>query len=244
MVSPETTWKSILCAPVDCNGQKTFCPVVSMTADSQLKMRHRRFLWEHLLPTLIPPLSPQNKKHLLKYDREAEVHSRTVDAFWWRGWGLGRTQFSLRGWPLGVWSCSHSSRQHKLFWFCFSIVFFFFFSGEVTKVERKVLLGLESETIPRQPALHRETLSQINQPTKKERKPLGRAMVAHAFNPSTWEAEAGRFLSSRPAWSTEWVPRQPGLHRETLSHKNKIKNNNNNKENKESLWNFDVGCPG
>jgi hypothetical protein len=28
-------------------------------------------------------------------------------------------------------------------------------------------------------------------------------MVAHAFNPSTWEAEAGGFLSSRPAWSTE-----------------------------------------
>jgi hypothetical protein len=30
-----------------------------------------------------------------------------------------------------------------------------------------------------------------------------RAVVAHAFNPSTWEAEAGRFLSLRPAWSTE-----------------------------------------
>jgi hypothetical protein len=30
-----------------------------------------------------------------------------------------------------------------------------------------------------------------------------RAAVAHAFNPSTWEAEAGGFLSSRPAWSTE-----------------------------------------
>jgi hypothetical protein len=30
-------------------------------------------------------------------------------------------------------------------------------------------------------------------------------MVAHAFNPSTWEAEAeaGRFLSSRLAWSTK-----------------------------------------
>jgi hypothetical protein len=27
------------------------------------------------------------------------------------------------------------------------------------------------------------------------------AVVVHAFNPSTWEA--GRFLSSRPAWSTE-----------------------------------------
>jgi hypothetical protein len=44
------------------------------------------------------------------------------------------------------------------------------------------------------------------------------AVVAHAFNPST-KAEAGRFLSSRPAWSTEWVPGQPGLHRETLSRK-------------------------
>jgi hypothetical protein len=42
-------------------------------------------------------------------------------------------------------------------------------------------------------------------------------MVVHAFNPSTWEAEAGGFLSSRPAWSTEWAPGQPGLHRETLS---------------------------
>jgi hypothetical protein len=28
-------------------------------------------------------------------------------------------------------------------------------------------------------------------------------MVAHAFNPSTWEAEAGGFLSVRPTWSTE-----------------------------------------
>jgi major histocompatibility complex class I len=28
-------------------------------------------------------------------------------------------------------------------------------------------------------------------------------VVAHAFNPSTWEAEAGGLLSSRPAWSTE-----------------------------------------
>jgi hypothetical protein len=49
--------------------------------------------------------------------------------------------------------------------------------------------------------------------------------VAHAFNPSTREAEAGGFLSLRPAWSTEWVPGQPGLHRETLSRKNKTKQN-------------------
>jgi hypothetical protein len=50
-----------------------------------------------------------------------------------------------------------------------------------------------------------------------------RAVVAHTFNPSTWEAEAGRSLSSRPAWSTEWVSGQPGLHRETLSQKKKKK---------------------
>jgi hypothetical protein len=37
-------------------------------------------------------------------------------------------------------------------------------------------------------------------------------VVAHAFNSSTWEAEVGEFLSLRPAWSTEWVPGQPGLH--------------------------------
>jgi hypothetical protein len=30
-------------------------------------------------------------------------------------------------------------------------------------------------------------------------------MVAHSFNPSAREAEAGRFLSSRPAWSTKLI---------------------------------------
>jgi hypothetical protein len=29
------------------------------------------------------------------------------------------------------------------------------------------------------------------------------AVVVYTFNPNTWEAEAGGFLSSRPAWSTE-----------------------------------------
>jgi hypothetical protein len=34
--------------------------------------------------------------------------------------------------------------------------------------------------------------------------------VVHTFNPSTWEAEAGGFLSSRPAWSTKWVQDSQG----------------------------------
>jgi hypothetical protein len=37
---------------------------------------------------------------------------------------------------------------------------------------------------------------------------VGWAVVVHAFNPSTWETEAGRSLSSRPE--------QPELPRETL----------------------------
>ena len=58
-----------------------------------------------------------------------------------------------------------------------------------------------TELVPGQPELHRETLSQkTNQPIKNQTKP---GVVVHAFNPSTWEAEAGGFLSSRSAWSTE-----------------------------------------
>jgi hypothetical protein len=37
---------------------------------------------------------------------------------------------------------------------------------------------------------------------KFEVKNLSQAVVGHAFNPNTWEAMAGRFLSSRPAWFT------------------------------------------
>jgi hypothetical protein len=57
-------------------------------------------------------------------------------------------------------------------------------------------------------------------------------VVVHTFNLSTWEAEAGGFLSSRPAWSTEQVPGQPGLHRETLFRKTKTKTKNKNKKQK------------
>ena len=58
------------------------------------------------------------------------------------------------------------------------------------------------------------------------------AVVAHTFNSSTWEAEAGRSLEFETAWSTELVPRQLELlHGETLSRKTKtkIRNKINNK---------------
>jgi hypothetical protein len=37
----------------------------------------------------------------------------------------------------------------------------------------------------------------------KKKKKKSRVVVAHTFNLSTWEAETGGFLSSRPAWSTK-----------------------------------------
>jgi hypothetical protein len=50
----------------------------------------------------------------------------------------------------------------------------------------------------------------INSATRKEscwwlikKKKNSWGVVAHAFNPSTWEAEAGGFPSLRPAWSTK-----------------------------------------
>jgi hypothetical protein len=50
------------------------------------------------------------------------------------------------------------------------------------------------------------------------------AVVAHAFNPSTWEAEAGGFLSLRPAWSmSEFQDSQGYTEKHCL--KNKTKQN-------------------
>jgi hypothetical protein len=68
-----------------------------------------------------------------------------------------------------------------------------------------------------------------------EKMPINWAVVAHAFNPSTPEVEAGRFLSSRPAWSIKWVPGQPGLYRETLSQKTKQKNPKKKKKTKKPI---------
>ena len=42
---------------------------------------------------------------------------------------------------------------------------------------------------------------ETNNPIKKWG--TSQVVVVHAFNPSPWEAEASRFLSLRPAWSTK-----------------------------------------
>jgi hypothetical protein len=62
-------------------------------------------------------------------------------------------------------------------------------------------------------------------------------VVVHNFNPSTGEVEAGRSLSSRPAWSIEQVPGQPRLHRKTLSPKTK---QNKNKEKERNTDQYEI----
>jgi hypothetical protein len=64
-------------------------------------------------------------------------------------------------------------------------------------------------------------------------------VVAHAFNPSTPEAEAGRFLSSRPAWSiqsefqdSQGYTEKPCLEKKKQK-KNKKKKNKKKKKRKE-----------
>jgi hypothetical protein len=69
-------------------------------------------------------------------------------------------------------------------------------------------------------------------------------VVAHTFNPSTWEAETGS-LSLMPAWSTERVPEQLeqdytekpclGKHPHTHTHTQKLRerDNGNNLEARE-----------
>ena len=54
--------------------------------------------------------------------------------------------------------------------------------------------------------------------TGNEKTNEGWAVMAPVFNPRTQEAEAeaGRSLSSRPGWSAEKVPEEPGLHGESM----------------------------
>jgi hypothetical protein len=63
----------------------------------------------------------------------------------------------------------------------------------------------------------------LNTRKRKKRMFYYQVVVVHTFNPNIGEAETGRSLSLRLAWSTEQVSEQPGLHRETLSQKKKKK---------------------
>ena len=46
--------------------------------------------------------------------------------------------------------------------------------------------------------------------------------MVHAFSPSTWEAEAGGFLNSRSAWSTEFQDSQGYTERDPVSEKKNL----------------------
>ena len=71
---------------------------------------------------------------------------------------------------------------------------------------------------------------------KTKRSVIGQAVVAPAFNPSTWEAEAGG-ISEFEASLVYRVPGQPGLYRETLSWKKKKKKKKTSPEKTETCSN-------
>jgi hypothetical protein len=72
-----------------------------------------------------------------------------------------------------------------------------------TGVTRGSVLSCDAVTGNQTEVLQEQQLLLTSEPFSSLRLYFKLGMVAHAFNPSTWEAEAGGFLSSRPAWSTE-----------------------------------------
>jgi hypothetical protein len=61
---------------------------------------------------------------------------------------------------------------------------------------------------------------------------LGWEVVEHAFNPSTWETKASRFLSSRPAWFTEFQDSQSYTKKPCIEKASKHTNKQTNKQTK------------
>lgn len=67
--------------------------------------------------------------------------------------------------------------------------------------------------------------AQIHNPVSSEKALFRQVVVARTFNPRTWESEAGRFLSSRPAWSIELSSMTArSIQKIPFSKKNKKKN--------------------
>ena len=71
-----------------------------------------------------------------------------------------------------------------------------------------LLILLKSCLSPSVPSVVLSLLKKIKLKKKIKHENHAMEMVVQAFNPSTLEAEAGRSLSSRSAWSTELVPGQ------------------------------------
>lgn len=97
----EARWKSVIHAATECYGQGSFFCMVSMTIDSQLRMRAFDGFCDNLSPvTPLPRDSSVRKvlKGVLKnYDKDAEVYLFRVDDFWQRD----GDSVILNGWANG-----------------------------------------------------------------------------------------------------------------------------------------------
>jgi hypothetical protein len=77
------------------------------------------------------------------------------------------------------------------------------FSLEAQGPEVLIFMGKEASLGYRAKATQRNPNSEKEKEKKKRKGGKCQVMVVHAFSLSTWEAEAGGSLSSRPTWSTE-----------------------------------------
>ena len=64
--------------------------------------------------------------------------------------------------------------------------------------------------------------------------------MAYAFNPSTWEAEAGGSVSSRSNWSTELDPGQTNYTKKSCPKKQKLKLKQTRKQVEQAMMNKPV----
>jgi hypothetical protein len=108
----------------------------------------------------------------------------------------------------GVWKEALSVTDSKSLWYCFP-----HFCGPLSREP-----GLDISYIIANQA--HPAVIHFQSPGRSVFKKLIQSWVwwRMPLIPALGMPEAGRFLSSRPAWSTEWVPGQPGLYRETLSY--------------------------
>ena len=86
------------------------------------------------------------------------------------------------------------------------------------------------------PTVTPKTLSpslSLTSPNSPQKSKLSRAVVAHTFNPSTWEAEAGRFLSrGQPGLQSKFQDSQGYTEKSCLEKQKQT--NSNNKTNKQN----------
>ena len=137
---------------------------------------------------MIPELSEFLRRKILVSEKSDTARDQQIGCFWneWVGKKSGVTEITIQS-------------------YCFCITQTYVLVMEFLKSRSKVICqSSECHTVcSGQLDSTNAVISVTSQESLYNFKHLDLGMVVHAFNPSTWKAEAGGFLSSRPAWSIE-----------------------------------------